>query len=62
MRRKRGLSSSCYIQVTIDEKGRILLPAYIRRTLGLDKGEKLRVEMLISDNIMILRRGEVYER
>ena len=56
------MSSSCCIQVIIDEKGRILLPAAIRRTLGLEKGEKLRLEMAISENIVVMRRGEVYER
>ncbi|MBI2172927.1 MAG: AbrB/MazE/SpoVT family DNA-binding domain-containing protein [Candidatus Aenigmarchaeota archaeon] len=56
------MSSSYNIQVTIDEKGRILLPAAIRRTLGLEKGEKLRLEMAISENIVVMRRSGIYEK
>ncbi|MBI2579452.1 MAG: AbrB/MazE/SpoVT family DNA-binding domain-containing protein [Candidatus Aenigmarchaeota archaeon] len=56
------MPSSCCIQVTVDEKGRIVLPATIRRTLGLEKGEKLYLDMVISENIIVMRRGETYGR
>ena len=42
--------------VSIDEKGRILIPKKIREKMGLKKGVKLRIES--KDNYIILKKQE----
>ena len=58
-RRKRDSASSRNgFSVTIDDRGRIFLPAEIRRTIGLSRGEILFLYPITSENKVILKRGE----
>ncbi len=44
--------------VKIDEKGRISLPADLRRSLGLDKGDTLILNFSLFKMEIVLRRGD----
>ncbi len=55
--KKRGLVSSRFT-ATIDDRGRIFLPAEIRKTLGMTKGEILFLYPLTSKNAVVLKRGD----
>ena len=56
---KRKTSSlTCPFTVSIDDRGRISLPAEVRRTLGLQKGETLLLCLITSENAIMLKRGE----
>jgi AbrB family looped-hinge helix DNA binding protein len=47
------------VAVRIDSKGRIVLPASIRKSLGLESGEVLRLEYdIFSGNKLQLKRGK----
>ncbi|MBI4895577.1 MAG: AbrB/MazE/SpoVT family DNA-binding domain-containing protein [Candidatus Aenigmarchaeota archaeon] len=47
--------------VKIDEKGRISLPADLRRSLGLDKGDMLILNFSLFKREIVLRRGDKNE-
>ena len=56
---KKKTSSPAYpFAVSVDDRGRISLPAEVRRTLGLQKGETLLLCLITSENAILLKRGE----
>ncbi|MBI5347592.1 MAG: AbrB/MazE/SpoVT family DNA-binding domain-containing protein [Candidatus Aenigmarchaeota archaeon] len=53
---KQGLvSSRCVFSSRIDEKGRIVIPAPVRATLGLGKGTKVKIELSVLASEIIFR-------
>lgn len=43
-----------HLEAEVEEKGRITIPAQIRRNLGIAKGDKL--EILTKEGVLILKR------
>ncbi|MBI2578593.1 MAG: AbrB/MazE/SpoVT family DNA-binding domain-containing protein [Candidatus Aenigmarchaeota archaeon] len=60
-RRKRGsvslLNSQNRFSVTIDDRGRIFIPAEIRRSFGMTAGETLFLYPITSENAVLIKRG-----
>lgn len=48
--------------VTMNESGRLTLPADVRRKLGLDGGTELEVEVDVSEDAIVLRPAVVLRR
>ena len=48
--------------LTIDSKGRISIPADIRRSLGLDSGDRILLGFDLEEGIILLMRGGLDER
>jgi len=40
----------------IDSKGRVVIPADVRKTLGMDLGDELQLDVSVSGNFLIVRR------
>ena len=55
---KKDISSSdarIVFSSVVDEKGRIVIPASIRRSLGFDKGYNIELDLLLSERCIVIR-------
>ena len=44
-----------FFSVSVDAKGRIILPSGIRKTLGFNTGDKLELALSVSEGKIIIR-------
>ena len=54
----KGFTVSTIKFVTkIDSKGRVVIPADVRKTLGMALGDKLQLDVSVSGNYVLIRRA-----